>query len=48
MEQDPPFSPPRARYSALGAWLILAAMIGVELYVQFGARDLANWQQFRF
>jgi membrane associated rhomboid family serine protease len=32
----------------LGAWLILAAMIGVELYVQFGARDPGAWQQFRF
>jgi membrane associated rhomboid family serine protease len=39
---------PEPRYSSLGAWLILAAMIGVELYIQFGARDPAAWQQFRF
>ena len=38
---------PPLRYSALGAWLILAAMIGVELYIQFGAGDPAHWSQFR-
>ncbi|MFQ5565788.1 MAG: rhomboid family intramembrane serine protease [Paracoccaceae bacterium] len=39
---------PPPRYSALGAWLILAVMVGVELFIQFGAGDLANWSQFRF
>ena len=48
VEADTAINAPLPRYSALGAWLILAVMIGVELYIQFGARDLANWQQFRF
>jgi len=39
---------PPARYSALGAWLILAAMMGVESYIQFGAGSPENWSQFRF
>ncbi|HUS53021.1 MAG TPA: rhomboid family intramembrane serine protease [Thermohalobaculum sp.] len=45
---DTAIEPPPPRYSALGAWLILAAMVGVELYIQVGARDSANWSQFRF
>lgn len=39
---------PPPRYSTLGAWLILAVMIGIELYLQFGAGDPENWSRFRF
>ncbi len=47
-QADTAMEAPPPRYSTLGAWLILAAMIGVELYIQFGALDPANWSQFRF
>ncbi len=45
---DTAMKAPPPRYSTLGAWPILAAMIGVELYIWFGALDPANWSQFRF
>jgi len=48
MSQPATIQPPQSHYSALGAWLILAAMVGVELYVQFAPRDHAAWQQLRF
>ncbi len=48
MAPDTDIAAPPPRYSAFGAWLILAVMVGVELYIQFGAGDPANWPQFRF
>jgi membrane associated rhomboid family serine protease len=47
MSPDTDIAAPPPRYSALGAWLILAAMIAVELYIQFDAGDPAHWSQFR-
>ena len=48
MSPNAAIAAPQPRYSALGAWLILAGMVLVELYVQFGARDPSAWSQFRF
>ncbi len=48
MSPDTDITAPSPRYSTLGAWMILAVMVGVELYIQFGAGDRAYWSLFRF